>query len=267
MKKRKKYKRRKKVNLKLSPKFILVLSIGVFFAVILGGIGYVVCTSDSFKVKDSDIISNMALNRGLREEIEGKSLFSINTAVISSNIIRGHPEYKRVSVSKEFPSTIIIEVEKRFPVAQIKGKMFYSVDKKAVVLSAGSSQPLPGLITIEIDSRGRLFLKGEHIDDRKLEYAFGLIRILKEEQLLNEFAVELINSVSLEAAYFVMEEKKTGIAADLSNEDIKVIVGEGEFSQKIKLLKSVISGELKDKLPLVKYIDLRYKKVYVGFKR
>ena len=48
---------------------------------------------------------------------------------------------------------------------------------------------------------------------------------------------------------------------------IKVIVGGNDFDKKAMRLKNLINDELTDKLNLVKHIDLRFKKVYVGFKR
>ena len=44
-------------------------------------------------------------------------------------------------------------------------------------------------------------------------------------------------------------------------------MNEDNISQKIDILRRLLADELQGKLAMVKYIDLRHKKVYVGFKR
>jgi len=264
---RKRYRRFKRVSFRLNPKVTWAVS-GIFIsALILGLLGYAVYSCEDFKVKKENIISNITLSGLLVKKMEGKSLFSLDTAVIAEGIMKGHPEYKDILVSKEFPSSIVINVVKRLAVAQIKSKKFYPVDKEAVVLSRGAAEPSDNLICVEFDGKSRLFTRGYNIRDNRLSYAFNLIEILKKEQLLNDFTVGLINSVSLEAAYFTLEQKNYGAAEDLAADNIRIIVGKDDAGQKVKILQGLIEGELKDKMSLVKYIDLRYKKVYVGFKR
>lgn len=262
-----KYRRFKRVNFRLNARLLRAAGWTFLPVLILAGLGYAVYSCEDFKVKSGDIISNVPLSSRLTAEIEGSSLFSLDTAAIASDIMKGHPEYRKILVSKEFPSSVVVEVVKRFPVVQVKSRKFYPVDKEAVVLSRGSIEPSDELICVEFDSASRLFTRGYNIRDSRLQYAFDLIEALKKEQLLSGFSVDLINSVNLEAAYFTLEEKNLDTAGDLSAGSIKVIVGKDDIRQKVKLLQGLIEGELKDKMPLVKYVDLRYKKVYVGFKR
>jgi len=264
---RRRYRRFRKVNFRLNARLLKICAWIFLPVLMMAGLGYAVYSCEDFKVKSGDIISNVDLGSRLKSDIEGKSLFSLDTAVIASDIMKGHPEYKKILVSKEFPSYIVIEVTKRLPVAQVKSKKFYPVDKEAVVLNRGSIEPSEELTCVEFDSANRLFTRGYNIHDSRLQYAFDLIEALKKEQVLSGFSVDLINSVNLEAAYFTLEEKNLPVAEEPSGDSIKIIIGKDDIGQKVKLLQGLVEGELKDKMPLVKYIDLRYKKVYVGFKR
>ena len=112
-----------------------------------------------------------------------------------------------------------------------------------------------------------MFAKGSAIKDRRLEYAFDLIDVLQQEKLLNDFVIQLINSTQLQALYFIVSSKDSSEFASVSFSPIKIIIGDSDFKKKIGVLKNLIENKLVDKMNLVKYIDLRYKKVYVGFKR
>lgn len=243
------------------------MSILVFIVALLFALGYVIYSLSIFKVSEQNIISNITLKKSLKSKIVGNSLFAVDINSISSQILRENPEYKNIYVSRRFPSSLVVEGYKRRVFAQIKGKMFYPVDREAVILSEGSLGPLTGFIPIEIDQRSGFFKKGYKIRDKSINQAFKLIEALQSQDFLKNFAVTLINSTEPEAIYFFIKPK---ILKDhnqqLAVEDVKVIISQDNLKQKVILLKNLLVKEIED-LSLVKYIDLRYKKVYVGFKR
>lgn len=262
-KKRKKFKRFKfkRVKFKLSFKLFWMGGAFLFVAVFLAGLGYAIYTSEVFIIKEENIESNVVLSESVKEKIKGRSLFNLDIKSISFQLRKKYSECKEICITKRFPSTVIIEIKKRAFFAQIKGKKFYPVDREAVILSGGRIEFFPNLISVEIADYNRIFKKGDVAKDKRLEYAFNLIDALREEDFFEEFPVKLINSTDLQAIYFDIECKSN------SAENIKIKIGKDNFKQKIKRLKNLINQELKNKMPLVKYIDLRYKKVYVGFKR
>ena len=256
-----------KTKPKLNHKVIWGVSFFILISIILVGLGYAIYVAGIFKVREDSIKSNIVLSKSLKESIKNKSLFDLDIKAISRRILKGHPEYKEVYVSKRFPSTVIVEVKKRIPFAQIKGKKFYPIDREAVILSDGSIEPLDNLVSIEISDYNRFLKKGTNIEDERLEYAFNLLETLAKDDFFDEFIVRLINSTHLQASYFIMEHKDSATGTQLPIRGIKIRIGQDDFRQKVKLLKRVIKQELKDKISLVKYIDLRHKKVYIGFKR
>ena len=264
---RKRRKKFKQFNFRLDPKLSRWGSLVFCCLILLIGIGYAIYASGVFRIKEEDIKSNLLLSRSLKEKIKGKSLFDLDIKSLSSTLINARPEYKEVYVYRVFPSCLKIEGVKRMPFAQIKDIRFYPVDKEAIVLSEGSLQPLDDLILIEIGSNNRSLKKGNSIESRSLEYAFDLVRAINEEGFLNEGRVALINASSLEAIDFIFIRKNCDTEDSLGCSGIRVKVGKGDFRRKISLFKNLMDNELKDKMPLLQYIDLRFKKVYMDFRR
>jgi len=259
---RRKYKKKKiKFELKLNSKLIWALIFSLFSIVLLFGLVYAIYTLEMFKVKEENIKSNISLSRSLKNDIIGKSLFTLDIESISAELLKEYPGYKKIYVIKKFPSSLMIDAKKRGFFAQVKAKRFYPLDREGVVLSDGKIEAYGLLIPIEINGRNRSFKKGDIIRDRRLEYAFDLIDALGQEQFLNKFKVKLINVTNLAGTYFLI----TRIVS--AEQNIKIIIGDRDFNERINLLKDVIDQELKEKMPLVEYIDLRHKKVYVGFRR
>lgn len=264
---RKRRKRFKQFNFRWDSKFNRWVSLVVCCLIFFVGIGYAIYTADIFKIRKEDIKSNFPLSKSLQDKIKGKSLFNLDIKSISLNFLREHPEYKEAYVYRVFPSCLKVKGVERVPFAQIKDKRFYPVDNEAVILSEGSRQPLGNLILIEIGSSDRNLRKGSSIKDRKISYAFDLIEAIEEEELLNEGRVIVINASSLEAIDFIFIRKDCDAGNEPDCRGIRVKVGRGGFRKKLKLFKNLMSNELKDKMPLLNYVDLRFKKVYMDFKR
>jgi cell division septal protein FtsQ len=264
---RKKRKRFRKKKFKINQRFVWG-GLAVFLTLaILSGAGYLIYTSPVFKIKYPDIKSNVTLSKRINDKIVGDFLFSLNSKEISSKLLTEHPEYKKVRILKRPPSTLVIEVEKRIPFAQIKGKARYLIDREAVIINSGSSNSWPDFITIEIDGYNNQLVKGYKIKDQRLEYAFRLIEALKAQEFSDTFKLELINSTSSQAVYLIASQKSSLKSGKSYTNSLKIIFGKGNYKQKIDVLKELINQELNDKLSLVRYIDLRHKKAYVGFKR
>ena len=266
-KRRRKYKKSKfKFKLRLNPKIVWTVIFSLFAIVLISGLVYAIYTLDMFKVGEGDIKSNISLSRGIKNEIVGESLFSLDIESISSQLLRKNPGYKKIYVIKKFPSSVIIDAKKRGFFAQIKAKKFYPLDREAIVLSDGSFQAYKGLIPIEVNGQDRTFKKGDAIKDRKLKYVFNLINALQKERLSSLFKIKSINASNLAATHFFIE-RVAAANQNISNKEIKIIIGDKDFNERVRLLKDVIAKEIKEKIPLVEYIDLRHKKVYVGFRR
>lgn len=260
-------KRRKKFkqpSLKADPRVIWTAAFLIFIGIILATIGLAIYKSDIFLVKKENIDSSIALNESWKSKIVNKSLFDLDLKELSSSILKEHPEFKEVHVIKKFPSGIAVEIKKRIPLAQIKRRLFYPIDREAIILDDGQKAPYPGLIIIEIDNYANLLAKGKNVNDDNLKYAFKLVEILKDQKKVRDFKITTINVNNIQAIYFLVEL----IGDDQPNPlEVKVIVGQSDLKRKLDILDNILKEELRDKLSLISYIDLRYKEAYVGFKR
>ncbi|MBN3040619.1 MAG: FtsQ-type POTRA domain-containing protein [Candidatus Omnitrophica bacterium] len=253
----------KKINMSIFWNLSLIILALSFFI----GLGYFVFKSDIFIVKKGDIESNLELGRSTENYFLNKSLFEIDIEQASEKIRKNFPDCRQVNIEKRFPSKINIFIVKRSPYAQIKSKLFFPIDRDLVVLSDGSREPLKNIVTISLNGFGQQLKKGEHLSDSRLKQALEIIDALKKFDIFNDFSIGIINVANVQSAHFLINKNQQPFSSEDEESGIKVIIGQGNFYEKIKVLKGVIDEKLNDKLDLVKYIDLRHEKVYVGFQR
>ncbi|MCF7908748.1 MAG: FtsQ-type POTRA domain-containing protein [Candidatus Omnitrophica bacterium] len=264
---RKKFKQLKKFKIKLNPVAIWTGSFLLIFLALFGSLGYAVYTSSIFKVGSETVQSNLKLSQEVRAKVEGESLFALNIQQIVNYILKENPEYKAVTILKKFPSTLIVNIDKRIAYAQIKGRRFFPLDEEGILIDEGSFQPFENLIVVEIGKDPRTFSKGYKLRSKNLDYAFELISSLKRSNIFNSLRVESINATQPEALYFIVNLGGALKESGGLDKKIKVIVGKNDFSRKLARFESVVNIKFKDKLDLIQYVDLRYKEVYVGFNR
>ncbi|MCF7873911.1 MAG: cell division protein FtsQ/DivIB [Candidatus Omnitrophica bacterium] len=266
--------RRKNKKIQLSKFFTNKFFIGAFIFFLVAGvfllIGYQIYTADFFEISKRNLKSNLNINKNIISKIEGKSIFELDLNKLHSYLIRQYPEYKEIKILKKFPNFIEIQIEKRKPIAQIRAKNFYLVDRDGVVVSQGKSNYFEGFPIITDSSFRQYLPKGKNVYSRELTAAFRLIQVIKDENLLElinsldsdyQFKLKDINISSPETIYFYLTNQK------YYQKRIKVILNRQELKEKISLLKELIKQKLKDKLSLIRYIDFRFQKVAVGFKR
>jgi cell division septal protein FtsQ len=224
----------------------------IFIVFLLFYLGKIVYSSEFFTIET--IKSNLELDADLRKNIVGKSIFALDTKELCLQILKNHPEYRGVYILKEFPSSLRIEIKTRKPFAQFKGDRFYPIDRHGTVVSDGLTTPFINLIPIEFSGHSHYIKKGSKIKDIRLELAFNILEQLIKKKFLKRFNIKLINVTSPEAAYFVID-------------NTNIIIGRENPEQKLNVLEDLLREKLKYDISLVKYIDLRYKKAYLGLKR
>jgi len=241
-----------KIKSNLTPKNI---GIGVLCVILLSVLiysGSLIYHSGFFRV--TRINSNIPVEPALKNYILNKSLFRLDIGKIYSFIARRHPEYKSIQVSREFPFSLKINVVQRRPFAQLYLDEFYILDREGVVIGTNSPDNPLRLITIEIGQANTRLSKGTRITDKRLELAFKLIEVMKTRKFLNKYSIKSINVAFPESAYFVAN-------------DTRVVIGGTDFERKLYILENLLNEKLSGDIASVEYIDLRYKKAYVGYKK
>jgi hypothetical protein len=249
--------------------FIWILVVFLAIGIILLG-GYRIYRADFFRIGEKNLQSNIDISKNFINKIKGKSIFNLNLDKLYVYLMQKYPEYKEIKIIKKFPNFIKVEMEEREPIAQIRAKNFYLIDQEGVIISQGQDNPREGLPVITDLSFDQYLAKGRNIYNENVKTAFKLINIIKDEGLLEainsldtdyQFELEDINVSSPETIYFYLKNKK------YYQKKIKVILNQKDLKEKVSLLKRLAGQKLKDKLSLIRYIDFRFQKVAVGFKR
>lgn len=246
------FKRFKKIDIKENFK---IIQMGIFLIFLILFLVYFTKTineSPLFRVQT--VNASADLQSLLSGAVMNKSLFTIDTKKIAVYIEKNNPEYKDIRVIRDFPSSLKIEFNRRKPVAQILVDKFYLIDDLNIVISDGSTDAYPGLTIIQIDNCKQKVAKGSFVKDRRLGLAFSLLRELQRKGIPQKFPVPLVNATTPSLLYFIIE-------------NVKIIIGPGDFERKIFILENIISNRLHDNFSSLDYIDLRYKKSYLGFKK
>ena len=200
------------------------------------------------------ISSNVPVEPALKNYVLNKSLFKLDIGRIYDFISKRHPEYKSIQVLKEFPSSLRINVIQRRPFAELYLKNFYILDREGVVIGVKESNIFPQMVVIEIGQDNTTLSKGMCITDKRLELSFRLIELIKTRKFLNKFSVKSINATFPESAYFRVN-------------DTRIVIGNSDFERKLYILENLLNEKLAGDINLVEYIDLRYKKAYIGYKK
>ena len=212
--------------------------------------GTVIYRAGFFRI--SEVRSNVSLELFIKNYIKDKSLVSLDIKKVYRTIARLHPEYKDVKITKEFPSSLRVDIALRRPVVQLHATKFYLLDKDGVVISISDSNRFPQIMLIEMENSNVASSLGMPIKDQRLNLAFKLINELKEHKFLSKFSLKTVNVTFPDACYFVMN-------------NIHVIIGSDDFGRKFYILENLLNEKLNGNIASVEYIDLRHKKAYVGY--
>ena len=230
-----------------SPTFILALIV-----IIVVGFGfyrfanYLITDSNMFKLKQIRVMGNNYIDDNKILKLAGVKpgiqLFRINIDSVMQHILK-NPYLQGVSVSSSLPSTLIISVQERKPVAYLIDKKVYMVDNSGIMLlkkPAMSADNLP-LIT-----------------------GLSVQKLLKNRQpLLDALTlIQKVNEVNSNLFQFVSEIHITSGSPPclyLINGGAQVELGDGELYQRIFLLSEFISNTaILNQLDQIKKIDLTF---------
>jgi len=213
--------------------------------------------SNAFTIKE--VRSNVVLSPELVNTLKGRSLFSLNISSLYKRIVAVDSDLKDVVITKKFPSVLEIILIKRKPFVQIKYNGFFTVDKDAIIIDSDPA-PVPNLLAIEISDCPKNPAKGVKVMTAQFKLALTLIDALRAHNVFARYSVELINVASENSAYFMMRNKNTVLVP------VQVIIGDEDFDRRLFIFDNLMATKIKNDLHMVKYIDLRYKKAYVGYK-
>jgi len=233
----------------------------IFWLLFAAGAGYLglrAYRSDLFRIRD--IKSNMAIDADLLRGVKGGSLFVFNARALQKKIMAANSDFKDVVVYKDFPSRVLIKIIRREPYVQLKYNGYFTIDKEGVVIDSDPAQ-VENLLSVEITDCPDAPVKGARIISPQLRLAVSLINELLRRKFIQRYPIESINTSSARSTYFML---RTG---DPAAGPVQVIIGDENFGRRLFIFDNLMATRIKGDLGMVKYIDLRYKKAYIGYKR
>lgn len=181
----------------------------------------------------------------------GRNIFEVNLPELEEEIFRKHPELLKVWVRREFPNRLHIGVTPRMPVAFLRTGELFGVDREGILLPGEHlvrPKDLPTIVGIQ-----------ERIERDQIG---GVLRS-KGLAMALVFLEELEELPDLKRYVQTIDVSDPGNLSFLTPSGLEVRVGEGEFSEKLKLFdrtRVTLGGRFNE----IKYIDLRFDEVVIG---
>lgn len=194
-------------------------------------------------------------NSELREYFEidtSKRIFDIDLRAIESQVSQ-HPLVQKVQASRRFPSTLIIRIVEREPIAIVNNLELFAVDKGGRVLPKIHPAMLcdyPIISNLSIN-------KGQVNKSKALDVILNLLAYLKKQQF------RLYSRIS-EISY----SQNVGIYIYLTDGAVPVLMGLEDLEQKgANLLKVLTLLDEENQIRQFEYFDLRFAGQVIAKKR
>lgn len=202
-----------------------------------------------FSLKDIEVTGNKTLSADQVIELSGLSMgeniFRVDAQSVALKI-EMHPSVKKTVISRQIPSTLIVKIAERSPVALVVVQDgFVIVDQDTFYIQKVNDiqdLQLPIISGVKVDSSLR---PGTSIGTEGLNTALKLITLLDEDFLKNVAEIVAPSSLSLTLKTIQGVEVRFGEPVQLE--------------RKIKLMQSLLfqNGAIINS-DTVEYIDLRY---------
>lgn len=182
---------------------------------------------------------------------EKLNIFNLNTSDIKKRLLYDL-RISEVDISRKFPSTIVIHIKERRPMAYIaSGYGFLELDQQGVVLAA-----FKNLKQINVPMITGIKMDNEYVSD-KVENP-SIKSILQYLSLLDETVLNQISEINLRSSEQMIAYTVTSAHIRLGNAD--------RLPDKAKLTNNILH-EISDKKMNVEYIDLTYASPFIKLKK
>lgn len=247
-----------KKSFKLTKKRINYKKILLCFVLvgIVSGAAYLFLFSAYFKIKEINVnskeVAKEDVKRAISSQIEVmKNIFLANTGRAAKILKDQFPKIANAQIKRSFPDKINIEIEERKPIAVFEfNNVYFNLDKEGVAFEKVPME-LVYLPLIKIQLNTNELKEGDSI--------LTSANVVKLATIIDKFSNSLkieINSINIVSDYRANIKTSEGWEAYISLDN--------DIVWQMEKLDTL----LKEKIPLknrtyLKYIDLRFDKVYV----
>jgi len=182
---------------------------------------------------------------------ESINIFNLNTTTIKMRLMHDL-RIAETDVSRRFPSTIVISITERKPMAYVaSGNGFLELDKQGVVLAA-----FKNIKQINVPMITGIRLENEYISDKIENEIIG--NVVNYLSLLDEITLNQLSEINLKSSEQIIAYTVNSVHIRLGNS--------AQLSDKVKLTNEILH-ELSEKKKIVEYIDLNYSPPVIKFKQ
>lgn len=205
----------------------------------------------SLKVKNFSIEGNMLVSKNeilqLLEVQKGTLLFKTDLMGIQNNVL-SHYYVKNAVVKRNLPTTIVIQIEERVPIAILNCSSLYYVDDEGVVLPRTIERrlfDLPLVSNIPADEKITL---GATLSSPETKEALAVLRLMKT---LNRPLFHTISEIKVHTA--------TGLQLVTAENCVPILLGNGNIEKKFVKLEAFWNQYVRTRgTSSLEYIDMRF---------
>jgi len=229
----------------------------------------------AFKIKNIEIQyispSSFSLSKEKEEDIkkslnigEHINVFSLDLKKISQKL-EDAPEIKRAIATRQLPNKLIIQLQRRKAVAQIKAGRYFLIDKEGIVLPGPKNFSFADIPLIEgINFKVGKTKIGKKYISQDLDSVLSLINFFSS---LPNFKIKKINVRNIQNIFFYLQVNNPNLHNWLGKSILLKIRAVPKGIKEMDALRKKI-GFLDEILPAhspnkMRYIDLRFKDIIV----
>ncbi|MFA4842759.1 MAG: hypothetical protein WC658_02885, partial [Candidatus Omnitrophota bacterium] len=234
-----------------------IISLGVFF--ITAGLRKAFTHSDYFKVLE--VITSAGVPKNFTY-LKGENIFSLDLRKESRYILQQNSLYRDVTLVKLLPNRIFIYFIPRESIALVKLYRTFSIDRDGFLFEAHPGQLADAGIPVITGLETKIFgpkSGSSYKTIKEVILALNAIKAFKGSRVLRYYKIRKIDVANISDASIFIELPHS------ENAWLQIKMNETGLKDKAGLLANLLLT-LKNDLPKVKYIDLRFKEPLIKMK-
>ncbi|MCM8780815.1 MAG: cell division protein FtsQ/DivIB [Candidatus Omnitrophica bacterium] len=200
--------------------------------------------------------------------LKGRNIFDIDLERESQYLIHLYPKYKKVKLIRILPSYLFVDFVRRNPIAYVKLNRYMCVDEDGFFFEMpDNAQDIDIPVISGLERRISRSEPDRRYDVKELMAGLDIIREIKKNASLKEYKLKKVNVDNLNNLSFFLVLPLPSPKRDTQPEvmEFEVKIGYEAVKDKISILANILT-QIKDELPSIRYIDLRFKDPTVKFK-
>ena len=227
--------------------------IGLFLFIIVSATCYILFFYPKFRIDNIMISGNQKVQTEnikslVSNNIKKQSIFLINTAAISKEVLNNFPIINNIKIDKKLTSTLTVEISERSPVGVFCQDKCFLIDENGVIFEQIQDVPQEMFIVRQQVEESKVFIGGQVIEQNIIKAVSSL-----EKNLRDGFEINIKEAIVVNPSQLNIKTDENWQAYLSLDQDSDINL---QITKLNLLLKGEITPEARKKL---EYIDLRFK--------